>query len=245
MLYFDEYGDKKNPTILLLHGAAALDTFYNQYGLSQSYHLVVPHLSGAGKAAAEEYEPEKLRESLTELIEHIGKDKIGVIGHSLGAQLAIMLLCSQPEKFSFAVLLSAWVNPDAGSIKSYCKFSGAAAGLLHAGALVRLQGRYWHFSKERAAYMAEYSKRITPQVYSSFFLNTLDLDKLPEYSGVALPMLAICGEKELTDMKRSLEKLKKNPHCKTMILKKAGHDFPMRRADKLNIILESFIKENC
>ncbi len=29
MLHFDEYGNKDDPTILLLHGAGALDTFCN------------------------------------------------------------------------------------------------------------------------------------------------------------------------------------------------------------------------
>ena len=48
MLYYDEYGNKENPTILLLHGAGALDTFCRQYCFSDKYHLVVPHLAGAG-----------------------------------------------------------------------------------------------------------------------------------------------------------------------------------------------------
>ena len=51
MLYYDEYGSKENPTIMLLHGAGALDTFCRQYCFSDKYHLIVPHLAGAGKAA--------------------------------------------------------------------------------------------------------------------------------------------------------------------------------------------------
>lgn len=68
MLYYDEYGNKENPTILLLHGAGALDTFCRQYCFSDKYHLVVPHLAGAGKAAAEIYEPEKTVEELFTVI---------------------------------------------------------------------------------------------------------------------------------------------------------------------------------
>jgi hypothetical protein len=30
-MVFDAYGDSKNPTLVLLHGAAALDTFAHQY----------------------------------------------------------------------------------------------------------------------------------------------------------------------------------------------------------------------
>ena len=68
MLYYDEYGSKENPTIMLLHGAGAIDTFCRQYCFSDKYHLIVPHLAGAGKAATEIYEPEKTVEELFALI---------------------------------------------------------------------------------------------------------------------------------------------------------------------------------
>ena len=54
-------------------------------------------------------------------------------------------------------------------------------------------------------------------------------------------MLAICGSGEVNDMKTSLTLLGSNPHCRTMVLSKAGHDFPMRKAEKLNPILREFI----
>ena len=85
--------------------------------------------------------------------------------------------------------------------------------------------------------MAEYSKQITPQVYRSFFANTLDLSALPSYAAVSIPMYAICGSMEVKDMKTSLDLLAGNPHCKPMVLPKANHDFPMRNGDELNKIL--------
>lgn len=97
--------------------------------------------------------------------------------------------------------------------------------------------------KKQADNMAEYSKQITPQVYDSFFSNTLDLSKLPEYQAVTIPMLAICGSKEVRDMKTSLTLLAQNPSCQTMILQGANHDFPMRNAKQLNPMLEKFISE--
>ena len=40
MIYYDEYGNRDNPTILMLHGAGDLDTFIQQYCFSDKYHLV-------------------------------------------------------------------------------------------------------------------------------------------------------------------------------------------------------------
>ena len=90
--------------------------------------------------------------------------------------------------------------------------------------------------------MAAYAASITLQVYRSFFENTLDLKRLPTYATLDLPMLAICGSGEVVDMKTSLALLGENAHCRTLMLSQAGHDFPMRRAEALNPILEAFIE---
>lgn len=160
MIYYDEYGSKDNPAILMLHGAGALDTFCQQYRFSDRYHLIVPHLPGAGKVAEEVYDPEKTKQALYELIASLKKDRIGLIGHSLGGQLAVMLVSERPELFDFAVFLSAWVCPKPDTIKMYCSLSGAAAKILHLSWLVRFQGKYWNYTEEQAKYMAAYSKRI-------------------------------------------------------------------------------------
>lgn len=55
-------------------------------------------------------------------------------------------------------------------------------------------------------------------------------------------MLAICGTKEVNEMKKSLSELgKRNPYCQTLLLDKANHDFPLRQANRLNPILLNFI----
>ena len=58
-MFFDTYGDEHNPTLVLLHGAAALDTFSHQYEpLSRWFRVLVPHLPGAGEAVSERYDPQ-------------------------------------------------------------------------------------------------------------------------------------------------------------------------------------------
>ena len=115
--------------------------------------------------------------------------------------------------------------------------------MLHWRWLVKFQGKYWHYTREQANNMAEYSKQITPLVYHSFFSNTLDLSKLSEYQAVTVPMLAICGSREVSDMKTSLALLAQNSNCRAITLQGANHDFPMRNAKQLNPMLEKFILE--
>lgn len=241
MLHYDEYGDRRHPAILLLHGAGALDTFCQQYRLADRYRLIVPHLPGAGQAAEVAYDPVQTIRALWALIESLGEEPIGVIGHSLGGQLAVMLVSQRPERFRFAVFLSAWVNPTPKSIRPYVALSGLAAKMLRWRWLVRLQARYWHYTAAQADAMVRDARKLTPRVYSSFFSNTLRLADLPAYGLAETPMLAVCGGRETRDMRTSLALLGQNQHCRTMLLPGAGHDFPMRQAHKLNPILEAFI----
>ena len=245
MIYYDEYGDRHNPTILLLHGAAATDTFCKQYCFQDTYQLVVPHLYGSGKEVDKVYDPEKQIEALVELIRHISNEKITIMGHSLGAELAVALVSRYPEFFNKAVFLSAWICPSEKSIRMYTKIAKFSCMTLKFPALVRWQANYWHYSKEQADFMVEYSKRITPEQYAAWFRYRVKLDELPEYKDVNIPMLAVCGSKELAEMKTSISELgRRNPNCQTIILDSVMHDFPMRFPQKLNPILLDFLAEN-
>ena len=59
-MYIEEFGPAGAPTVLLLHGAGVKDTFCHQLPqLSGRYHVLLPHLPGAGRAAAEGYAPDQ------------------------------------------------------------------------------------------------------------------------------------------------------------------------------------------
>lgn len=243
MIHFDEYGDRNNPTILLLHGAMAVDTFTQQYQALHNYHLIVPHLYGAGESVTIPYEPNKLTKEIVALIQSLNKPQIIVMGHSIGAQLAVMLVTKYPDLFSCAVFLSAWVLPNEKSSRMYCKTAPLTVKLLRYKWIVRMQAKYWHYTKDQAQYMADYAQKLTVENYQAFFKQTVNIKDFPEYEDVKIPMLAICGQRESKDIKNSLALLAQNPSCQTMILSKAGHDFPMRWAQEVNPIISAFLEK--
>lgn len=242
MIYYEQYGDPNRPTIILLHGAMAVHTFAQQYNLLKEYHIVLPHLYGAGKSVEILYEPEKLSLEIVELIRALKKPNVGIIGHSIGAQLAVKLVSGNPELFSFAVFLSANISPNEKTIQMYCKFAPITVRLLRSNWIVKMQGKYWNYSKEQANDMAEYTKKITEENYKAFFTETLNIINLPHFYKVSLPMLAICGGRESKDIKESLRLLAENERCTVATISKGGHDFPMCNAEKLNPILIEFIQ---
>lgn len=241
-MYYDEYGNRENHTIVFLHGAAAVDTFCNQYCFQDKYHLVVPHLYGSGKEVGEIYEPEKTINDLVEVIKGLGKDKVTLVGHSLGGELAVALATQHEYLFDKAVFLSAWVCSSQKSIELYTKISRYSSFTLKYGWLIRLQARYWHYTKQQEDFMVEYSKKITQEQYIAWFKNRILLDDIAGYSNIKIPMLAVCGKKEIKEMIHSIEELgRRNPNCKTIFLDKANHDFPLRQAELINPILLDFI----
>ena len=243
-MYYDEYGDRKSKTVVLLHGAAATDTFANQYCLSGRYHLVVPHLYGSGREVETPYAPQKTLEALEALISSLGKEKVALVGHSLGGELAVALAARHPELFDRAAFLSAWICASDKSIKRYTAAARYTCVTLKWSWLVRLQGKYWGYTDAQAAFMADYARKIPPESYADWFRLRIRLDDYPQYGSVKLPMLAVCGDREVTEMKNSIAELgRRNPNCRTVLLRGANHDFPMRKTAETNALLKQFLEE--
>lgn len=111
MLKFKEYGNKENPTVILLHGAGVLHTFSHQLELASRYHLVIPELPGAGDLAGRLFDPEWTDNALLDLVRRLGGKPVILAGHSLGAQIALRFAIRHPELTAKAAILSAWINP--------------------------------------------------------------------------------------------------------------------------------------
>lgn len=243
-MYCETYGTEDSPVLLLLHGAAAKDTFCHLYqSLAQRYFLVLPHLPGGGKAARESYDPVRVTEALLHLTEGLGERPVGIVGHSLGSQLALRLLCAGPERFRCGVLLSPWVCPRERTICLYCRSARYLMWAFRWQWLVKLQGRYWGYDPAQQAAMARDAAQLTLKQYQSFFTNTTRLEALPEYPSLTLPLLAACGSRELGEIKKSVAALaRENPHCTSAILPGASHDFPMRQPEGLKRLMEGFLE---
>jgi len=242
MIYFDEYGNRDNPTLLMLHGAGAVHTFTQQYGFQDKYHLIVPHIYGNGREADQPYDPEAVSAALVELIESLGKEKIHIMGHSLGGELAVALVSKYPHYFDKAIFMSAWVCATEKSVANYVKVAKFSAFALKFRFLLKWQAKYWHYNEEQTEFLLTYGPQITKENYIAFFAKRVKLDELDGYSEVKIPMLALVGQNETKEMLASIEELgKRNSMCKVVILPNASHDYPLRNAEETNPILLEFL----
>ena len=242
-MVFDSYGEAQNPTLILLHGAAALDTFANQYtALSAHFHVLVPHLPGAGEAVAEPYVPQTTADSLAAWIDSLGVGKVLVMGHSVGAEIAVKLVSEHASLFSRAVFLSPWLNASAGSAKFYACMARMSYGAIKNASLLRMQAKYWNYSEAQTARMVEYSPKIPLDTYVSFFEQRIHLSELSSYASVGIPMLAMCARGDTAETKSSVRSLgEQNTNCLTVIFPQGSHDFVLRSSALLNPMLLDFL----
>jgi pimeloyl-ACP methyl ester carboxylesterase len=244
-MFFDTYGDNEKPTLVLLHGAAALDTFANQYqALSRWFHVLVPHLPGAGEAAQEPYDPRQTCDALAEWIASLGAGRVYLMGHSVGAELAVRLVSEHEALFCRAVFLSPWLNATPASIRLYASMARMTYRSLKNAGLLRMQAKYWHFSDGQTARLIDYSAKIPLETYTAFFEKRTMLTGLAGYPGVSIPMLAMCARGDTGETKASVRALgEQNTNCLTVVFPQGSHDFVLRSAALLNPLLLDFLTQ--
>ncbi|MCE5188956.1 MAG: alpha/beta hydrolase [Eubacteriales bacterium] len=242
-MFFDAYGDEKNPVLVLLHGAAALDTFANQYGLlAQEFRVLVPHLPGAGESVNEPYDPQAAADALAVWIASLGTGKVLLMGHSVGAELAVKLVSEHEGLFSRAVFLSPWLCASPASVKLYASMARMSYGAIKKEKLLRMQARYWNYNEAQTARMLEYSPKIPLETYLSFYEKRIHIDDLSGYSSVSIPMLAMCARGDSGETKASVRALgEQNTNCLTVIFPQGSHDFILRCAKLVNPMLLDFL----
>lgn len=242
-MVFDTYGEAKNPLLVLLHGAAALDTFAHQYGmLAERFHVLVPHLPGAGEAAAQAYDPQETCDALAVWIASLNAGKALVMGHSIGAQLAVKLVSEHESLFSRAVFLSPWLSGGDAAARVYASMARLTYGAVKRASLLRMQAKYWGLTSEQAERLVAYSPRITKETFVGFYANRIYLKDLTGFPSVKIPMLAMCARGETAEMKASVRQLgEQNTNCLTVIFPQGSHDFVMRSHALLNPMLLDFL----
>ena len=105
-------GGTLGPTALLLHGknfngAAWAETA--SWLQAQGYGVLIPDQIGFGKSSkpiAYQYSFNQLAWNTLELLEHVGLEKVVVIGHSMGGMLGTRFALAYPERVEKLVLLN-------------------------------------------------------------------------------------------------------------------------------------------
>ncbi|PJF36954.1 MAG: alpha/beta hydrolase [Candidatus Thermofonsia Clade 1 bacterium] len=117
-MHYLEHGDPGGAPVLLIHGNVSSSAWW-QYTLDRlsgsPYRLIAPDLRGRGQTEgpADDWTIETLAQDIRGLVEALQLGKVHLVGHSLGALVAIQYaLDYKPEVRSLFLLAPGWVAGD-------------------------------------------------------------------------------------------------------------------------------------
>ncbi len=110
--FYETYGDKNNPAVLLLHGFMGNGNSWNEIIdiLQRDHYCITIDLPGHGQSLDVEESHYKMPECAKLIFKIIGKlniDKFSLVGYSMGGRLGLFIALNYPEYINKAVLESA------------------------------------------------------------------------------------------------------------------------------------------
>ncbi|MFC5064915.1 alpha/beta fold hydrolase [Actinomycetospora atypica] len=114
-LYYEEHGSGGVPLLLVPGGHLTIDLNFAAVlpGLSSRRHVVAVEQQGHGRTADVDRDPTiaNLGADLAGLLDHLGLERVDVLGFSLGALAAMELAVRHPQRVDRLVFASGFVRP--------------------------------------------------------------------------------------------------------------------------------------
>lgn len=117
-IHFQEFGDKRNPTLLLIHGYTASTYSWHLVTLAlaeRGFHVVVPDLVGFGFSSKPkwfDYTITAQARMIARFLNRIGVGRAIVAGCSYGGAVAATLALDYPEFVEKLILVDAVINDE-------------------------------------------------------------------------------------------------------------------------------------
>ena len=241
-MYIEEYGKENSSVLFMLHGLHDVNCFYKQYSLKDKYHIIVPHLLGFGNRTNEIFEVNKQIEEIVEYLSSL-RQRVNIVGFSLGAELAFKLVAEYEKFFNSAVFISPCLLWTDTFLKECTEGALKGLKLLRSKLLVKLlsllQGVPKQYRRKRADQMTK--------VQESTVVNAINcgigFDTVKGFENVDIPVTIFFGNKEPDVTKESCKKLCEiNNRCDLKTIKGAAHNIPRKFSKQLNEFLLTYVK---
>ena len=112
-VYFENYGDKKNPDILFIHGLMGSSTSFNDIIglLEENFYITAIDLPGHGKSNLSiNFNINEISDVVEKFINHNFDDDLHIVGYSLGGTITNNLLNRGLTNIKSAVFIDPWFS---------------------------------------------------------------------------------------------------------------------------------------
>ena len=257
----------EGPTVLLIHGIAGSSTTWRAVmpALAEHYTVIAPDLLGHGQSAKPrgDYSLGAYASGIRDLLTVLEKERVTLVGHSLGGGVAMQFAYQFPEWAERLVLVaSGGLGKEVSPLLKAVTLPGAEYVLpllLHPrireaaewpGTVAKRVG--WHPGVNLTEVWRSYTT-LTDRHAQMAFVNTvrsvIDVagqrvsahDRL--YLASAVPTLIVWGDHDrIIPVAHAYRAAEAIPGARLEILEGAGHFLPWRDADRFLAVLEDFLK---
>jgi pimeloyl-ACP methyl ester carboxylesterase len=237
-MYYETYG--AGTPLVLLHGGM-LSIRLNFAGLiptlAQTHQVIGVEFQGHGRTADIDrpITPAALAGDVVALLDHLGLDRADVVGHSMGAGVAIELAVSHPDRVRRVVPISASVRPDGVHID-------LADPTRHATSpRMPTQQDFMEFREEYLRLSPH------PEHFDEFLavLSAANSDLQgwsdEQLAGITAPMMVVLGDRDFTTVAHGEVMRELIPGAQLAVLPDTTHMQVTRRTELLLPLLAAFL----
>ena len=212
-MIFKEFGDKKNLSIILIHGGGLSWWMWKPQieVLSKDYFVVTPIIDGHGDDFKTDFV--SIENSAENVISYIKKTLNGkvfsICGLSIGAQIVVEILSQESEIAEFAVIESALVFPVKIATAFTVPMFNLFYGLIKIKWYARLQARTLNIPTELFDYYFKDSSRMSKKTLINMTISNGNYSIPHKIENSNAKTLVLVGERELSIMRKSAIRLSK------------------------------------
>ncbi|WP_156324048.1 alpha/beta fold hydrolase [Bacillus sp. JCM 19034] len=210
------------------------------------FHCLVLDLPEHGRNQSDvQFTINSAAEEIIELIKEKGQGKrVVVIGFSLGAQVLIAMLSKKPNLIDYAMINSALVKPIPFA-KLLIKSMMFAFPLVKNKAFSKIQAKSMYIKEDYQDIYYQESCQIKKDAFVRVMNENMSF-KIPNgFENCSSKILVTVGEKERSVMKGSMKEIVEcNRTCKSLIIPKIGHGFPLANPQLFNKTLEEWVEKD-
>ncbi|HEX6289793.1 MAG TPA: alpha/beta hydrolase [Herpetosiphonaceae bacterium] len=257
----------QGPTVVLIHGLSAC--FWNWWrnlpALAQHFRVVAFDLKGCGKSdkARGAYNTVACTEQLVGLLDHLGVSRAALVGHSMGARIALNTTIAHPSRVQSLMLVSPscypqtggravsfLVLPGVGELYTQLLFSGrpeylvrrALRACMHPNVAITEEDVYWNMVSGLE------QKRRLAQSYLRYgrhmqFHKPWNLAE--RYREIGVPTLIVSGDSDRLVPTEHCHRLAQTiPGAKLEIWPGTGHLPHTEQAERFNKTVSAFLRDH-
>jgi pimeloyl-ACP methyl ester carboxylesterase len=220
--------------VVLLHGLSGSALWWrrNVPALAKRYRVVLPELVGFGRSPAPRRLPPvaETADLLDGWMGELGLQRVHLVGHSMGGQIAIHLAARHPSRLDRLVLVDAAGIPRPLTPRNALRFA------MEVGPLWRWGDPRFLPTVVRDALIAG------PRTVVGAIAHILRDDVRPLLARITAPTLIVWGERDnLVPLLHGAELRQRIPHAQLAVLRGAGHNPMVDRAADFNRVLLRFL----